>query len=62
MTHAVCIKAHKKTSRFVALDSYKRGDVVAEGKTVEDVLRKAKKSGKHFSMMYIPSKDKKYIF
>ena len=62
MTQAVCIKAQRRTSRFVALDSYKKGNVVAEGKTVEDVLERARKSGKHFSMMYIPSRDKKYIF
>ena len=62
MSHAVCIKTHRKNSKFVALNPYKSGEVVAEGRSAMDVMKKAEKSGKHFSMMYIPPKGKKYIF
>jgi phage/plasmid primase-like uncharacterized protein len=58
ISQAICIKTKNKNSRFVALSVQKLGKVIAEGRSVKSVIKKAEKSGKQFSMMYIPPKGK----
>lgn len=61
MSQAIHIKTKNANSRFVAIDTRGCGTVVAEGRTAKTVMEKAGKSGKRFSMMYIPPKRKKHI-
>jgi hypothetical protein len=58
-SQAISIKTQNKNSRFVALNVQKLGEVVAEGRFVKSVIKKAEKSGKQFSMMYVPPKGKR---
>lgn len=62
MTYAIHIKTKSDKSRFVAIDRYKTGEVIAEGRTGKSVIAKAEKSGRKYSMMYIPPKGQKCIF
>lgn len=62
MTKRVKIRVRSSHSRFVALDVNRKSCVIAEGRTAKSVSQKAEKSGKAFSLMYIPSPSKTYIF
>ena len=59
---AVRIRVASPHSRFVALDIKRKNRVIAEGRTAESVCRKAQKSGKAFSVMYLPVPGKTYIY
>ena len=62
MSHAIHVKAKSPYSRFVAIDVQKSGFAIAEGRTAKSVIEKAEKSGKSFSLMYVPPKGKKLVF
>jgi hypothetical protein len=62
MSHAIHVKVRCANSRFVAIDAQRTGTSIAEGRTVESVVEKARKTGKSFSLMYIPPKGKKCVF
>jgi hypothetical protein len=62
MKDAIKIKMRNVRSRFVALDLRDRTKVVAEGRTAEAVAKKAEKTGKPFSMLFVPAKGKRHIF
>ena len=55
------IRPKSKRTRFVALDPKDPETIIAEGTTVKSVMRKARKTGKDFSMMFIPRGDRDYI-
>lgn len=62
MQKTVNIRVRSAGSRYVALDLKKRDKVIAEGKTATAVAQKARKSGRPFSMMFIPLRGKTYVF
>ena len=62
MQKTVNISVRHKSSRYVALDLRKQGNVIAEGRKAETVADKARKTGRSFSMMFIPERDKTFIF
>ena len=62
MADAVKIVTKKVSSRFVALESGSKSNVLAEGRTVMAVKRNADKTGLSYSMMYLPPKDTTFIY
>ena len=58
---AVRIKPKSKRSRFVALDVNDRRTIVAEGTTAKSTITKARRTGKDFSMMFVPAPNQTYI-
>ena len=62
MTAAVQIKPKNPRSRYVALAAHDKRHIVAEGRTIKSVMRKANESGKAFSMMYLPPKGNTFIY
>ena len=62
MGNAITITPEKATTRFVAVDGKDRSRVLAEAKTAKAVLREAEKTGRSFSVMYIPAKGETYVF
>ncbi|MFZ4396201.1 MAG: hypothetical protein ACOYOU_11315 [Kiritimatiellia bacterium] len=62
MKHAIKIAACNPRSRFVALDSKNKAQIIAEGGTADSVARKAARTGKAFSMMFVPVSGKTYVF
>jgi hypothetical protein len=62
MQKTVNISVRHKSSRYVALDLRKQSEVIAEGRTALAVAAKARKTGRSFSMMFIPERGKTYVF
>lgn len=62
MVKTVTVSVHKKSSRYVALDLKVPGKVIAEGRVAAAVAESARKTGRLFSMMFIPEGDKTYVF
>lgn len=62
MSQGITIKMKNIRSRFVALDVTDKSRVVAEGNTALSVAKKAKKTGKPFTMMFVPAAGTRYIF
>lgn len=62
MQKTVNISVRNKSSRYVALDLGKQDKVIAEGKTAEAVADKARRTGRPFSMMFVPERGKTYVF
>lgn len=62
MSAAIQIKPTKPRSRYVALDLKHRSRILAEGTTVAAVVKRAEKTGKEYSMMYLPPKGKTFIY
>jgi hypothetical protein len=62
MQKTVNIFVRYKSSRYVALDLRKQDEVIAEGRTATAVADKARKTGRAFSMMFIPERGKTYVF
>ena len=62
MRKTVNISLHSAKSRYVALDLKQQDKVIAEGRTAESVADKARKTGRLFSMMFIPERGKTYVF
>lgn len=58
---AIQIRPRSKRSRFVAIDLIDRRTVIAEGVTAKSVAKKAEKTGKQFSMMFVPRRDATYV-
>ena len=56
----ICVRS--TGSRYVALDLKEQDRVIAEGRTVASVAAKARKTGRPFSMMFIPQRGKAYVF
>jgi len=62
MTKTVSVSVHNKSSRYVALDLKEQGKVIAEGRTAVAVADAARKTGRLFSMMFIPEGGKAYVY
>ena len=62
MRKTVNISVRSAASRYVALDLKKQDEVIAEGRTAIGVAGKARKTGRLFSMMFIPVRGKTYVF
>ena len=62
MTAAIKIKAGEAASKFVAVDGRHRSKVLAEARTAKAVIQKAEKTGRPFSVMYVPAKGETYVF
>ena len=62
MQKTVNISVRSAKSRYVALDLKRQNKVIAEGKTAETVADKARKTGRLFSMMFIPERGRTYVF
>ena len=62
MSHYIKIAPRSQRSRFVALDAKNKTQIIAEGLSADVVARKAIKSGRPFSMMFVPVPGKTYIF
>ena len=62
MQKTVNISVRSAGSRYVALDLKQQNKVIAEGRTAQTVADKARKTGRSFSMMFIPERDKTYVF
>ena len=62
MQKTVNISVRSAGSRYVALDLKKQNKVIAEGKTATAVAEEARKTGRPFSMMFIPQRGKTYVF
>lgn len=58
---AVAIKPRKASSRYVAIDLQSRSKIIAEGTTARATVNKAEKTGKAYSMMFLPKKNATYI-
>ena len=55
------IKTKKPDSRWVALDISSIDKIIAEGKEPGDVIIEAKKTGKEFTLMFVPKLGDTYI-
>jgi hypothetical protein len=62
MTHSIKFNLRRGKSKFVALQATDKTKVVAEGQTAEAVARKAEKTGRPFSIMFVPAKGRNYVF
>ena len=62
MRKTINISVRSSESRYVALDLKKQDQVIAEGKTASGVAKKAQKTGRLFSMMFIPERGRTYVF
>lgn len=62
MQNTVNISVRSAKSRYVALDLKQQNKVIAEGRTAIAVADKARKTGRPFSMMFIPEHGKTYVF
>lgn len=49
-------------TRWVAIDTNDSHTIISEGVKPELVIKKADKTGKKYSMMYVPDPNNKYIF
>lgn len=56
------IKPKDPESRFCALDIKDGETILAEGKTHEEVIELADKTGKKYMISWIPESGKTYIF
>ena len=61
MSNAIKIRPKHPRTKFVALDLYDPSKIIAEGTTPEVVVKRARKTGKEFSIMFIP-KPGNYVF
>lgn len=61
MSHAIVIKPTSPRSRWVALSLDKRAKIISEGVKPEVVIRKAEKTGKKFTIQFIPDPNSTYI-
>ena len=55
------IKPKDPKSKWVALAIFENDKIIAEGIEPDDVIEKAKKTGKEFSLMFVPKKGTTYI-
>jgi hypothetical protein len=55
-------QTHFRGSRFIAVDRSNKGRVIAEGKSAITVAKKAGRTGKPFTMAFVPPAGKKCIF
>jgi hypothetical protein len=62
MANSIKINVKNTHSRFVALALNSSGKVLAEGLTPKSVTEKAKKTGKDFSLMYVPQSGQTHIY
>jgi len=62
MPKTIHVRTHYRNSRFIAIDRADHGRVIAEGRTVMAVHKMAEKTGKAFTMAFVPPKGKKYVF
>lgn len=62
MQKSIHISVRSVTSRYVALDLKDRTKVIAEGRTAVAVAKKARHTGRPFSMLFIPAKGQTYVF
>lgn len=62
MKKTVNIAIRNKSSRYVALDLCRQDKVIAEGKTATAVADRARRTGRPFSIMFVPERDKTYVF
>lgn len=49
-------------SDYAAIDIKDKSTIIAEGKKVDEVIRKADKTGKEYLIMYIPKRGQTYIY
>ena len=62
MRKSINISVRSGTSRYVALDLKDKAKVIAEGRTAVTVAEKARKTGKPFSMLFLPEEGKAYVY
>jgi hypothetical protein len=62
MTRQIKIKTRSTHSQYVALDAQRKSTVLAEGRKLQSVVAKAEKTGRSFSLAYIPAPGKTFIF
>jgi len=51
-----------RRSRYVALDKADKRNVIAEGISASAVAAKAKRSGKHFSLLFVPPRGHTCVY
>ncbi len=56
------VKPTNPDSRWVALDIKEKDRIIAEGKEPADAINSANKTGKEYSLLFIPKKGDTYIF
>ena len=62
MANTIKLNIKNANSKFAAIDLSDWKNVIAEGNSVESVVKKAKKSGNEYFTMFVPKKSKTYIF
>jgi hypothetical protein len=62
MQRTISFAVKNRASRYVALDLKEKSRVIAEGRTAVSVAEKARKTGRAFSMMFIPAQGKTYVY
>ena len=63
MTKAINIKVSSPLARYVAIRPGREHEVIAEGRTMESALRKARKAGvPDAGILFVPRAGERYIF
>lgn len=62
MPKTIRMSTRSRAFRFIAIDRAHKGKVIAEGRTANSVYKKAEKTGIAFTMAFVPSEGKKYVF
>jgi hypothetical protein len=61
MNNTIKINPKNPNTRYVALDINNRSIIIAEGKTIKSVIKKATKTGKEYILSFVPKPGIKYI-
>ncbi|MEX0813655.1 MAG: DUF5678 domain-containing protein [Chitinophagales bacterium] len=62
MTATLNINPKNPDSRWIAVNVKDNSKIIAEGKTPQEVIKKAKKTGVNYILSFVPKKDSTYIF
>ena len=62
MKKAIKLASKKTSSRYIALDLSNQNKILAEGTKPDTVAKQAGKTGRPFSIMYVPKPGKTYIY
>jgi len=62
MPYTTKVQSRFRGSRFIAVDRADKGRIVAEGRSAQKVAMKAERTGKPFTMAFVPPAGKKYSY
>ena len=62
MKNPLNINPQKITSRWVAVNINKKNEIISEGTKPRVVIKKADKTGKSYSLIYVPKPGHSHIF